>query len=117
MAECRRFLERLRSLLAPIVETEPENLPAALWFPEGMPKAGQTFGAILLGRPPQQVDKRIYQEVIPVADNTGASQIVMRHMGDGLLVGLRNQYRYWTQTRARMLAAELIRDHLDVFSS
>jgi hypothetical protein len=117
MAECRRFVERLRFLLAPIVEMEPENLPATLWFPDGAPKAGQTFGAILLGRPPEQVDEQIYQEVVPMADNTGASQIVLKHPGGWLLVGLRNQYRYWTQTRARILAADIIRDHLDVFTS
>ncbi len=117
MAECRRFVERLRSLLAPIVETEPENLPATLWFPDGTQRAGQTFGAVLLGRPPKQVDEQIYQEVVPMADNTGASQIVLKHTGGGLLVGLRNQYRYWTQTRARMLAADILRDHLDVFTS
>jgi hypothetical protein len=116
-AECRRFEERLRSLLAPIVETEPENLPATLWFPAGTPRAGQTFGAILLGRPPEQVDEQIYQEVVAMADNTGASQIVLKYPGGGLLVGLRNQYRYWTQTRARMLAADIIRDHLDVLTS
>jgi hypothetical protein len=117
MAECRRFVERLRFLLAPIVEMEPDKLPATLWFPDGSPRAGQTFGAILLGHPPEQVDEQIYREVVPMADNTGASQVVLKHTGGGLLVGLRNQYRYWTQTRGRMLAADIIRDHLDVFTS
>lgn len=117
MAECRRFVARLRSLLDPIVETGPEKLQATLWFPDGAPRAGLTFGAILLGRPPKQVDEQIYREVVPMADNTGASQIVLKHGGGGLLVGLRNQYRYWTQTRARILAVDIIRDHLDVFTS
>jgi hypothetical protein len=52
-----------------------------------------------------------------MADNTGASQIVLKHTGGGLLIGLRNHYRYWTQTRARILAADIIRDHLDVLTS
>jgi methylase of polypeptide subunit release factors len=116
MAECCRFVERLRSLLASIMETEPEKLQATLWFPYGAPKAGQTFGAILLGRSPKKVDEQIYQEAVPMADNTGASQIVLKHTGGGLLVALRNQYRYWTQTRARMLAADIIRGYLDVLT-
>jgi hypothetical protein len=67
LAECGRFVEPLRALLAPIVETEPENLLATLWFPDGAPKPGQTFGAILLGRPPEQVDEQIYRQVVPMA--------------------------------------------------
>ena len=43
---------------APIVETEPDNLPATPWFPDHSPKTGQTFGAILLGPPPEQVDEQ-----------------------------------------------------------
>lgn len=102
LAECTRFVERLRGLLGPLAEVEPEQLAATLWFPEGRPNAGQTFGAILLGRPADKMDEHIYfQQIVPLADNTGASQIMMRLAGGGLLVGLRNQYRYWTSTRAR----------------
>jgi hypothetical protein len=118
LAECTRFVERLRQLLAPLVDLEPEALAATLWFPEGQPKAGQTFGAILLGRPADMMDEQIYfQQVLPLADNTGASQVVMKLSAGGLLVGLRNQYRYWTSTRARLLAAEVARSHLDTFTT
>jgi hypothetical protein len=113
MAECRRFVERLRHLLASILEAEPRNVTATLWFPDDTPKAGQTFGAILLGKVPDRLDEKMYREVVPMADSTGASQIILRQAGGGVLVGLRNQYRYWTTTRARMLAADIIRDYLD----
>jgi hypothetical protein len=117
-AECNRFVERLRQLLAPLVEVEPEALAATLWFPEGRPKAGQTFGAILLGRPADEMDEKTYfQKVLPLTDNTGASQVLMKLTDGGLLVGLRNQYRYWTCTRARLLAAEIARRHLHSFTS
>jgi hypothetical protein len=114
LAECARFVERLRRLIAPILQIEPNELPATLWFPPGYSQANQTFGAILLGRPLSSLNEQIYfQRVLPLADDTGASQIVMEQDGGGLLVGLRNQYRYWTNTRARLLASEIIRAHLD----
>ncbi|VTU00982.1 type i restriction-modification system methyltransferase subunit : Type I restriction-modification system methyltransferase subunit OS=Marinobacter sp. EVN1 GN=Q672_14970 PE=4 SV=1: Methyltransf_26 [Gemmataceae bacterium] len=117
LAECTRFVERLRQLLAPLLDQEPDDLAATLWFPEGRPKAGQTFGAILLGRPADEMDEMTYfQQVLPLADNTGASQVLMKLAGGGLLVGIRNQYRYWTRTRARLLAAEVARRHLDTFT-
>ncbi|MBI1913855.1 MAG: N-6 DNA methylase [Planctomycetes bacterium] len=117
LAECARFVERLRELIAPFIEVNPARLPATLWFPHGVPQATQTFGAILLGRPQDELDEGIYfQKVLPLADATGASQIVMELAGGGLLVGLRNQYRYWTKTRARLLGADIIRKYLDAIS-
>ncbi|HJZ92183.1 MAG TPA: N-6 DNA methylase [Gemmataceae bacterium] len=114
--ECRRFVERLRNLLAPFLEIDESAVRATLWVPDGASRADQTFGAIVFGKAPDQLDDKIYREVVPLADNTGASRIVMTQTGGGMLVGLRNQYRYWTTTRARILAADIIRDHLDALT-
>ena len=117
LIECTRFVERLRELLAPLLELDPVALPATLWFPSGQPDVEQTFGAILLGRPLDQLDEQVYfQKVLPLADDTGASQVFMRLERGGLLIGLRNQYRYWTRTRARLLAAEIAIRHLDTLT-
>ena len=51
-------------------------------------------------------------EVVRLASETGATQLVLPRSGS-LLVGIYNQYRYWTVSRARLLAAEIIRYHLD----
>jgi hypothetical protein len=118
LAECARFVERLRQILAPFLEVRPDSLPATLWFPEGAAQPGQTFGAVLLGRPPNEFDERVYfQGVLPLADDTGASQVLMKLVGGGLLIGLRNQYRYWTKTMARLLGADIVRGYLDAISS
>ena len=116
-AECTRFVQRLRGLIAPLLEMEPHEMSASLWFPRGAPLEDQTFGAILLGRPPDEFDEGVYfQKVLPLADDTGASQVLMRLAGNGLLVALRNQYRYWTKTRARLLSADIVREYLDAIS-
>lgn len=114
LAECVRFVERLRNLLAPLLEVPADKVPVRLWFPNQQPTAADTFGAILLGSPDAPVDPDLYfNQVLPLADSTGASQVLMVLNKSGLLVGLRNQYRYWTGTRARLLAATIVGEHLD----
>jgi len=34
----------------------------------------------------------------------------------GLIVGVYNQYRYWTPSRARLLSADIIRSYLDAIT-
>ena len=52
--------------------------------------------------------------ILSLADRTGASLIIQAEK-NGLLVGILNQYRYWTKSRARLLAAEILRDHFANF--
>lgn len=52
--------------------------------------------------------------MLQLADRTGASQIINQH-DEGLLIGILNQYRYWTKSRARLLAADILRDHFARF--
>lgn len=117
ISECATFVERLRELLAPFLEVKPAKLPAALWYPHGTSTADRTFSAVLMGCSPDSLDEQIYfKKVLSLADDTGASQILMKLDGRGLLIGIRNQYRYWTDTRARLLAAEIARRHLDTLT-
>lgn len=53
--------------------------------------------------------------LIAVANDQGASQIIIKD-GDGLLIGLLNQYRYWTKSRARLCGLDILRNHMDVFA-
>jgi hypothetical protein len=52
---------------------------------------------------------------LSLADETGASLTIVRDHG-ALIVGLFNQYRYWTASRARLLAGDIVRSHLDAFN-
>ena len=57
----------------------------------------------------------VLEQVLNLADRTGATQIVIPS-DKGLSIGLYNQYRYWTPSRARLLSAEIIRKHLDTLT-
>lgn len=52
--------------------------------------------------------------ILSLADRTGASMIIQAEE-NCLLVGILNQYRYWTKSRARLLAAEILRNHFANF--
>lgn len=50
------------------------------------------------------------------ADQRAASRIIVRAPASrGLLLGILNQSRYWTRTRARICAQAIVRDYLDAF--
>ena len=51
---------------------------------------------------------------LELADETGTTSIVQEIQG-GLLIGILSQYRYWTPSRARMLGAVIVRQHMSVF--
>jgi hypothetical protein len=50
------------------------------------------------------------------ADRTGASRVIV-HLprSSGILVGLLNQRRWWTPTRARLCGHEIVQKHLSAF--
>lgn len=54
------------------------------------------------------------EAILHLADQGGVTRII-QHLPNAVLVGLYNQYRYWTPSRARLLAAEIAREHLTVF--
>lgn len=60
--------------------------------------------------PPEALRKAI----LHLAEQGGVTRII-QHLPDAVLVGLYNQYRYWTPSRTRLLAAEIAREHLTAF--
>lgn len=61
-------------------------------------------------------DSKILPEVLAIANQTGAS-MVYHELPSALAVGVLNQYRYWTPSRARLCAAEILRRHMAPFES
>ena len=60
------------------------------------------------------VDSRLEDSILEIAERTGSSRIVRKER-DVLVVGILNQYRYWTLSRARLLAADILGDYFSVF--
>jgi hypothetical protein len=62
------------------------------------------------------VNARLMRKAMEAANDRGASRIVVHAPGKrGLLLGLLNQRRWWTVTRARLWSQHLIHKHLDAF--
>lgn len=58
----------------------------------------------------------LIREAMKVANQRGSSRIIVQAPGKrGLLIGLLNQRRWWTKTRARLCAQHIIRHHLGAF--
>jgi hypothetical protein len=64
-----------------------------------------------------RVNPSLLREAMRVANERGASRIIVHAPGGhGLLLGLLNQQRWWTRTRARLCAQHIIRERLGAFS-
>jgi len=62
----------------------------------------------------QAAQKRLISKITKEANKTGCSRVVAHEKGL-LLVGIIGQYRYWTLSRARLCALNILRHHLDAF--
>jgi len=113
----RNFLVELRGMLEPyfdvcgeeILVAEPADQPDTWrqpWFFLSISRAGK----------PAQADASLLRKAMEEANKLSASRIIVRAPGrGGLLLGLLNQRRWWTVTRAQLCAQHVIRHHLDAF--
>ncbi|HMP81161.1 MAG TPA: N-6 DNA methylase [Verrucomicrobiota bacterium] len=117
-AERERFRKRLESILRPFFKVTGDEPYVELWKPDSaFLQTSAPFGLLLISKrgTTMPAPDGLFREVLlKLADDTGSTRIVQQIEG-GLLVALLNQYRYWTPSRARLLGAELVREHLDVF--
>jgi hypothetical protein len=116
--ELEIFRQRLELILKPFFTIVDEELEVTLWNPKTTNLRNPSpFGMILIGkrgRSIQQPDAIFQKLILKLADDTGTS-LIFQSVEGGLIVGILNQYRYWTPSRARLLGAEIVRDHLDKF--
>jgi hypothetical protein len=109
--EC--FRKRLESILRPFFKVTDDEPHIELL--KSQPLA--PFGLLLISKRGTKLpapDTFFREALLKLANDTGSTRIIQEVEG-GLVVALLNQYRYWTPSRARLLGAELVREHLDVF--
>lgn len=111
------FRGRVESLLQPFFNAV-NNQPTITWE-QNRPTVGAPFISMIVagnGRLPQPPQRFFQDQVLPLANDTGATRIILDVDG-GLIIGMTNQYRYWTLSRARLLAAEILSRHMAVFET
>ena len=113
--ERSKFMRRVESILRPFFKMLGQQPELAPWPSDAASDA--PFGAMLLrakGLRATVPEALFHEAVLPLANETGATRIIKRLDG-ALLIGLLRQYRYWTPSRARLLAATILREHFSVF--
>ena len=120
LVERERFRKRIESILRPFFKVTGDEAQVELWKPEtAFLQTSAPFGLLFIskrGTTMPAPDGLFRDVLLKLAEDTGSTRIIQQIDG-GLLVALLNQYRYWTPSRARLLGAELVREHLDVFES
>jgi len=112
------FLQNLESLLLPFFEVIGKQPEIGLLSSQSDDLHSRAPFCLLIVRTrgsgvPQPGDT-LHRHILSLADETGATSIIHEVQG-GLGIGILNQYRYWTRSRARLLAAEILRDHTTPF--
>ena len=112
------FAAELSGMLAPFSEVcdsevtvgEPSGWQTDLW------REPWAFLAISKDGEKLPVNAALMRKAMKEANRQGASRIIVRAPGKkGLLVGLLNQRRWWTVSRARLCARHIISRHLQGF--
>lgn len=74
------------------------------------------FLALSCAGKPAMLDPDLLRQAMEEANKWSSSRIIVRMPGRrGLLLGLLNQRRWWTLTRARLCGQHIIRNHLKAF--
>jgi len=116
--EQRTFKDRLARLLRPFFRAVGQEPVVELERPPD-PRLRETvpFGVLAIGKRGQKLPEAggfFRESVVPLAIETGQT-LILQESREGLLVAILNQYRYWTPSRARLLAAEILRNHMAPF--
>ncbi len=109
------FVRRLESHLRPFFKALGKHPEITLWKPsEDLTSPFVAFTLTSKGIQAPEPTELFQTKVIPLANQTGATQVIEEIEG-GLLIAILRQYRYWTPSRARLLGADILRDYMTQF--
>jgi len=116
----KRFCTELKELLLPFFTITNEEPVITLQAPTNssahLPDPFLFISIKIKGKALEDTDESLQSLFLQLAEESGSTRII-QEQENGLLIGIFNQYRYWTPSRARLLAVEIAREHLDVFDS
>lgn len=112
------FRAYLEDMLQPLFKVADQKcvvtaLPKVFGTGEWIPSWG--FVSItIVGDELPEISKSL-KKLMREANKTGASRIVLHVPSGGLVVGILNQRRFWTRSRARLCSLHIEQDHMDAF--
>jgi hypothetical protein len=111
------FAVRLTSLLQPFVRKHGREVSVDIWTPPLTERRIAPYSVLRLGtraKPPTFPEDIFQNEILPLANESGASRVIFQ-VDNGLAIAILNQRRYWTLSRARLCAAEVLNRHMGSF--
>jgi hypothetical protein len=108
------FASKLETALQPLFKAVKQRVRVQI-VPktEEVPLAPWRFATVLLEGDSFEPTSSFVAAIMKVAAETAASRVVMAVPSGGLVLGLLNQRRFWTRSRARLCAMHIAREHLD----
>jgi hypothetical protein len=112
------FRAYLEDMLQPLFQVAGQRcvvtaLPKVLGTGEWIP-SWRFVSITLPGDESPDVSKSL-KKLMGEANKTGASRIVLRVPNGGLVIGILNQRRFWTRSRARLCSLHTEQHHMDAF--
>jgi len=118
MDERNTFYAELQRMLMPSFAITNESVSVdEVGIPKPDIPSSWHFFAVTSSKRSNKIVKwqnRLIYRIVSEANKTGCSRVIV-HENGCLLVGIIGQYRYWTNSRARLCALDILRHHLDVF--
>jgi type I restriction-modification system DNA methylase subunit len=111
-SDCDKFCLYLHEMLQPFVQggrLRVETANADTWNP---PWRFITLTSVEGGL---EASPAMLSRVMRHANRTAASRVIVVSPQGGLVVGLLNQHRFWSQSRARLCGLHIVRQHLGAF--
>jgi hypothetical protein len=111
--EAKAFVCELERSLQPFFKVARQKVKAAV-VPriEGDWRQPWCFVTLLMEDDPWTTTATVISSLMAEATRSAASRVVLRLPGNGLVIGLLNQRRFWTRSRARLCALHIAREHL-----
>ena len=112
--EADAFITTLERAIQPFFKAVGQEVQATL-----VPRLGGdwrqpwAFVTLLLDGDSWTPSEKLVASLIGEASASAASRLVMPLPGSGLIVGLINKRRFWTQSRARLCALHIAEEHLE----
>lgn len=104
-------------MLEPFFEVCGQHLLVELpLFPQDRWRTPWTFLSLARAGRRVELEPALLQTAMAEANRLSASRVIVESPArDGLLLGVLNQRRWWTRTRARLCAQHVLRRHLGAF--
>lgn len=115
-SDCDQFCSYLEEMLQPFVKGVSKQLHVESIPPH--PDAWDpSWRFIKLAARNTAIDTStaLLSKIMREANRTAASRVIMVLPQGGLLIGLLNQLRFWSQSRARLCGLHIVRQHLGAF--